>query len=87
VKLKQVEHTLSEKNILQAITLPFIVRLNYSFKVCSNRENNVPEDDRNDMLPAWFGEPASASICLAFCRFLYALRARRFYQPGETVSK
>jgi len=36
VKLKQVEHTLSEKSILQAIKLPFIVNLKYSFKVSSN---------------------------------------------------
>jgi protein kinase A len=32
VKLKQVEHTLSEKRILQAIKFPFLVNLIYSFK-------------------------------------------------------
>ena len=32
VKLKQVEHTLSEKKILQAIKFPFLVNLVYSFK-------------------------------------------------------
>ncbi|CAF3767851.1 unnamed protein product [Rotaria sp. Silwood1] len=32
VKLKQVEHTLSEKKILQAIKFPFIVNLIHSFK-------------------------------------------------------
>ncbi|CAF0980138.1 unnamed protein product [Didymodactylos carnosus] len=32
VKLKQVEHTLAEKRILQAIKFPFIVNLAYSFK-------------------------------------------------------
>jgi len=32
VKLKQIEHTLSEKRILQAIRFPFLVNLVYSFK-------------------------------------------------------
>jgi len=40
VKLKQVEHTLCEKNILQAIKYAFIVRLDYSFKVTVRNTSN-----------------------------------------------
>ncbi|CAJ0577475.1 unnamed protein product, partial [Mesorhabditis spiculigera] len=36
VKLKQVEHTLNEKKILQAIDFPFLVNMTYSFKDNSN---------------------------------------------------
>ncbi|XP_048757516.1 cAMP-dependent protein kinase catalytic subunit 1 isoform X2 [Ostrea edulis] len=36
VKLKQVEHTLNEKKILQAIQFPFLVSLDYHFKDNSN---------------------------------------------------
>lgn len=36
VKMKQVEHTLSEKRILRATSFPFIVNLTYSFKDTSN---------------------------------------------------
>ena len=34
VKLKQVEHTLNEKRILASISFPFLVGLDYHFKVC-----------------------------------------------------
>ena len=32
VKMKQIEHTLAEKKILQALSCPFIVKLFYTFK-------------------------------------------------------
>ena len=32
VKLKQVEHTIAEKNIIAAIEHPFIINLHFSFK-------------------------------------------------------
>ncbi|ESO07369.1 hypothetical protein HELRODRAFT_98699 [Helobdella robusta] len=36
IKLKQVEHTLNEKNILRSIDHPFLVRMHYGFKDACN---------------------------------------------------
>jgi protein kinase A len=36
VKLKQVEHTMNEKRILASIKCPFLVHMDYHFKVCIN---------------------------------------------------
>ncbi|RCN32128.1 hypothetical protein ANCCAN_22071 [Ancylostoma caninum] len=54
VKLKQVEHTLNEKRILQAIDFPFLVNMQYSFKAARF-------DEEADGLLAGFRSPARFS--------------------------
>ena len=44
VKLKQVEHTMNEKKILASIKCPFLVNMEYHFKVERGREREKRDE-------------------------------------------